>query len=182
MNPSGLIERYLGRQDAARRGTSRQQALGFFMLLTVTGLVAVFGGLLATRNVVRVYLLVAVAVGAAAVAAGTLSRFGRIERTRRQRSGPLGGTPLPSSFQGVERRLELASEFAGEFELLRPRLRQIAQQRLAGRGLLLESAEARRLLGENQWLLLERPPQKDKFASGPDVSELDGLLQALERI
>jgi hypothetical protein len=182
VNPSGLVERYLGHQ-AGRRAASRQQVIGFLLLLTVAALVAVFGGLLPARSVARAYLLAGVALGAAAVVAGTLSRFDRIERTRPpRRSAPPAPTPLPPFVERVERRRELASEFAGEFELLKPRLRQIAEQRLAGRGLRLESARARQLLGEQPWLLLERPLQRDKFAPGPDPTELDGLLHALERI
>ena len=78
--------------------------------------------------------------------------------------------------------LELASGSAVRFEQLRGRLREIAERRLAGRGLRFESDGARTLLGDEAWLLLDRPLERDKFAPGPTAAELDGLLAALERV
>jgi hypothetical protein len=69
-----------------------------------------------------------------------------------------------------------------KFERLRPRLREIAQQRFAGCGLRLEHAQARRLLGEEPCFLLERPREVDKFPTGPEPGDLRALLEALERI
>ena len=36
--------------------------------------------------------------------------------------------------------------------------------------------------GDEAWLLLDRPLERDKFAPGPTAAELDGLLAALERV
>jgi hypothetical protein len=89
---------------------------------------------------------------------------------------------VPAFFKRAQRQVELASTSIAQFEQLRPSLREIAEQRLARRGLRLRNDAARGLLGNEAWLLLDRPRQGDKFAPGPKPSELRALIEALERI
>jgi hypothetical protein len=166
-----------------RGAGSRRELRGLFVLLTLLVVAGVVAGVLPAGATVRVYLLVVVAAGAVVVVAGTLSRFDRIERVPRRRgSRALVDVPLPPFFERTQRRLELASTSIAQFEQLRPRLREIAEQRLAGHGLRLRSDAAKGVLGEEAWLLLDRPREGDKFAPGPKPSELRALIEALERI
>ncbi len=69
---------------------------------------------------------------------------------------------------------------------LRPLLIEIAQVRLARRGLRLEHdrAEARRLLGPITWEFLrpDRPAPEDRQAPGIGPHELEQILDALEAL
>jgi hypothetical protein len=131
-------------------------------------------------QVARIYLLALVALAAAIVAGRTLARFGRLERSRRRKE-VAEELETPPFFERAERRIELANTYGVYFEQLRPRLREIADQRLAAHGLRLASDDARRLLGEEAWLALERRPEGDKFAPPPE-GELRRVIEALERV
>jgi hypothetical protein len=177
------FEHELARGLRDRSAGTHQQLRGLFVLLTATVLTAVVFDVVPTRGAVRVYLVVVVAAAAAVTVARALSRFGRLERrARRPRSRARSDIPMPLFFGRAERRLELASSSIAQFELLRPRLREVAEQRLALRGTRLESDASRRLLGETAWLLLDRRREGDKFAPGPRPTELRELIDALERI
>jgi len=70
---------------------------------------------------------------------------------------------------------------------LRPVMREIAAHRLLRRhGIELDRSPeaAHRLLGDDawEWLRPERPEPRDRWASGPPLSELRGVVDALERI
>jgi hypothetical protein len=69
---------------------------------------------------------------------------------------------------------------------LRPVLVEIAEARLARRGLRLERdvAEARRLLGPKAWELVrpERPAPRDRDAPGIAAGDLEEILDALEAL
>lgn len=150
------------------------------LFATVAALAFVVLGIFPPVDVVRIYLLGLIAFAGALAAGRTLSQFGRVERSRRRE--PLPETPeTPVFFERAERRIELASESGVYFEQLRPRLREIAEQRLAAHGTRLESDRARRLLGDDAWNALERRPQEDKFAPPPE-GELGRVIAALERI
>ena len=88
-------------------------------------------------------------------------------------------------------RLERIVEWSGSSDLdahtrLRPVLIEIAEVRLARRGLRLDRdvAEARRLLGSTTWELLrpDRPPPSDRDAPGISPYELEEMLEALEAL
>ena len=88
-------------------------------------------------------------------------------------------------------RLERIVEWSGSSDLdahtrLRPVLIEIAEVRLARRGLRLDRdvAEARRLLGSTTWELLrpDRPPPSDRDAPGISPHELEEMLEALEAL
>ena len=88
-------------------------------------------------------------------------------------------------------RLERIVGWSGSSDLdahtrLRPVLIEIAEVRLARRGLRLDRdvAEARRLLGSTTWELLrpDRPPPSDRDAPGISPYELEEMLEALEAL
>lgn len=88
-------------------------------------------------------------------------------------------------------RLERIVEWSGASGLdahtrLRPILVEIAETRLARRGVRLDrdAAEARRLLGPRAWELVrpDRPPPPDRDAPGIAPRELEEILDALEAL
>ena len=132
-------------------------------------------------DVVRIYLL-GLVVGVGALVAGqTLSRFDRLEREAARRRRMQTESETPAFFERAIRRVELANGSGVYLEQLRPRLREIAEQRLAARGLRLNSDEARKLLGDEAWVALDRPQQGDRFAPPPE-GRLSRVITALERI
>lgn len=165
------------------RGVSLSEPLrAALVLLTLAAPVAVVFGAIDTARAVHVYLVAVTAIVAYAAATATLSGFGRIERRPGRRSRTELEASRPPFFERAQRRLELASTSIAQFEQLRPRLRAIAEQRLARHGLRLQSDAGRGLLGEEAWLLLAQPRQGDKFAPGPQPSELRALIDTMERI
>jgi hypothetical protein len=101
---------------------------------------------------------------------------------RRRRTGE----PRPEQLARVERIASLSS--ASTFDVhyrLRPLVRNIAQARLARRGvdLELQPDAARAIVGDRVWELI-RPdiePPPDRHARGLDRDELRQLVEALER-
>jgi hypothetical protein len=88
-------------------------------------------------------------------------------------------------------RLERVVEWSGSSGLdahsrLRPVLVEIANTRLARRGLRLERdvGEARRLLGPKAWDLVrpDRPPPEDRDAPGIALGDLEEILNRLEAL
>jgi hypothetical protein len=88
-------------------------------------------------------------------------------------------------------RLERVVEWSGSSDLdahsrLRPVLVEIAEVRLARRGLQLDrdAADARRLLGPKAWELVrpDRPAPHDRDAPGVARRDLDQVLDALEAL
>jgi hypothetical protein len=88
-------------------------------------------------------------------------------------------------------RLEHIVQWSRSSELdahrrLRPVLIEIAELRLARRGLRLDrdSAEARGLLGPKAWELLrpDRPPPEDRDAPGIEPRDLEQILDELEAL
>jgi hypothetical protein len=149
------------------------------VLSTLAALALIVLGVFPPVQVARVYLLALIALAAAVVAGRTLSRFGPLERSRRKEAAE--EPEAPPFFERAKRRVELANASGVYFEQLRPRLREIADQRLGARGLRLTSEEARQLLGDEAWRALDRPPEGDKFAPPPE-GQLAGVIGALERI
>jgi hypothetical protein len=152
--------------------------IGLVVTAGVVALALIFLGVVAPVDAVRIYLLGLVALGGAAAAARTLSPFGRLER----RGKPTTEYPVTAAFfERAERRIELANASGIYFEQLRPRLREIADQRLAAHGLRLRSDEARQLLGEEAWRALARPAEGDRFEP-PPRGRLAQVIAALERV
>jgi hypothetical protein len=88
-------------------------------------------------------------------------------------------------------RLERIVQWSGSSAVdahtrLRPVLVEIAEVRLARRGLRLrrDVAEARRLLGPKAWELVrpERPRPRDRDAPGIAAGDLEEILDALEAL
>lgn len=94
----------------------------------------------------------------------------------------------PATLERVEREVVLSSASAFDLHVrLRPRLRAIAEHRLAThRGVELEAAshEARDLLGPDLWELVrpDRPVPRDRLAPGLPVGRQRELLDRLETI
>lgn len=170
------------------RGTGGATALptqlrAIALVLVVGALLMALLGVVPAEGAVRFALIVLIAYAALVVVTRVLSPFGRLARApRRRRRGRRGEVVGPAFLERAARELELATGSAVRFEQLRVRLREIAERRLAGRGLRLESEGARSLLGDEAWRLLARPLERDKFAPGPTRTELDRLLEALERV
>jgi hypothetical protein len=129
---------------------------------------------------VRLYMLGLIGFGGALGAARALSRFGRLER--------LGGRSrighelrMPAFFEGARRRIELASASGVYFEQLRPRRREIAEQRLAAQGVRLGTERSRELLDDHAADALQRRPPTDKFAPPPE-GQLRHVIEGLERL
>lgn len=154
------------------------------VVLVVGALAMALLGVVSSEGGVRFALIVLVAYAAVVVVTRALSPFGRLARAPRwrRRAGRAGEVAGPVFVVRASRELELASGSAVRFEQLRVRLREIAERRLAGRGLRFESDRARSLLGDEAWGLLARPLERDKFAPGPSPVELGRLLAALERV
>ena len=94
----------------------------------------------------------------------------------------------PRELERLEREvyLSLGSSFYLHHRL-RPVLREIAAHRLLRRhGVELDGRPdaARRLLGDEawEWLRQDRPEPRDRWAPGPPLAELRGVVDALERI
>lgn len=95
----------------------------------------------------------------------------------------------PRDLEALEQLMGAATNRAMELHyLLRPRLREIAADRLrAHHGLLLgeEGDEAtRHLLGDEAWRLLrpDRPEPADRFGPGIPLSELERIVAVLEQL
>jgi hypothetical protein len=157
------------------------QLRALVLFATLAAVAAIVLGAFPPADVVRTYVLAVVALAGALVASRTLSRFGRLERSPSRRKRAMEAPEAPPFFERAKRRVELATTTGVYFEQLRPRLREIAEQRLAGHGLRLRSEGARELLGEEAWLALELPQQGDKFAP-PREGELIRVVESLERI
>lgn len=157
-----------------------RQLLTLALVSAIVALSMVLLGALPAAVVIRISLLGVVAVAGTILAGRTLSGFGRLGRSPRWWKRSVKKAETPPFFERAERRIELANVSEVYFEQLRPRLREIAEQRLSGRGLRLRSEEARDLLGPEAWLALEQRAE-DKFAR-PEERRLERVIEALERI
>jgi hypothetical protein len=157
-----------------------RQLLTLAVVSAIVALAVVLLGALPAADVIRIYLLGVIAVVGAILAGRTLSGFGRLGRSPRWWKRNVNKTQTPPFFERAERRIELANASEVYFEQLRPRLREITEQRLSERGLRPRSEEARELLGPEAWLALERRAE-DKFAR-PEEGRLERVIEVLERI
>ena len=165
-------------------------AAGRYVAL-VTVALAVVVALLPGRAglAVRIYVLVlccfALALAVLALrrafpAAAPLRPAPRRDRNRRRRP--------PGTLARHEQEVTLG--VANAFDLhhrLRPRLRRLASELLTTRrGVSLDedTHTTRRLLGEGTWDLVrsDRPPPEDRLARGLPLSEIERVVESLERI
>jgi hypothetical protein len=89
----------------------------------------------------------------------------------------------PPQLERIERELTMASSTAFDLHArLRPQLREIAELRLATRGVRLEDAEG--VLDEEVWELVrpDRPPPSNRHAGGIPPAELRRVVEALEAL
>jgi len=89
----------------------------------------------------------------------------------------------PPQLDRLERELTMATATAFDLHArLRPQLREIAEMRLAARGVPLEDAEG--VIDEELWELVrpDRPPPANRHAEGIPPAELRRAVEALEAL
>lgn len=160
---------------------------------------AIAGGLAAVVAVLLAGAPRAQSVDAYVLFLGALLMAWLVEKTRRAsgadrpstyerslRPPPSREMTRPASLTRLERIVDLAAVSAFDLHMrLRPRLRTIAEHRLASRrGLRLGSPEAHELLGKElaDLLRLDRPRPDDPFAPGMPLERQRAALERLERI
>lgn len=132
-------------------------------------------------------LLVTVGLIATVISvAGLAARLPAAKRPPEPRARP-PSTSRPSQLLRIERIVERSSESGlTAHAQLRPLLSEIAEARLARRGLQLsrDHDEARRLLGPKTWELVrpDRPQPTDRRAPGVAPRELEAVLDSLETL
>ena len=132
---------------------------------------------------------VIVMVGAIATVisvAGLAARLPAAKRPPPPRARP-PSTSVPSQLLRIERIVERSGESGvAAHTQLRPLLSEIAEARLARRGVQLsrDRDEARRLLGPEAWELVrpDRPQPPDRRAPGVAPRELEAVLDSLEAL
>jgi hypothetical protein len=152
----------------------------------VLGLLLFVPGLPRAR-VVDGYLVLVAAIASLALVGATRRASGAsadsvFDRALRR---PALESLRPAELVRLEREIALSasSSFDVHFRL-RPALREVAEHRLAARGVAPDGDEARRLLGEELWELLrpDRPPPEDRFSRGLPVADQRRLVARLARI
>jgi hypothetical protein len=140
------------------------------------------------RLAAEVTFIVVAAAGAAVCVAMLVLRLPAGERLFEPGLAPRVKTELwPAQLVRLERIVEWSDASGLDAHTrLRPVLIEIAEARLARRGLKLDrdAAEARRLLGPAAWELVrpDRPPPRGRNAPGLARSELEEILDALEAL
>ena len=89
----------------------------------------------------------------------------------------------PPQLERLEREVTMATATAFDLHArLRPQLREIAEMRLATRGVRLEDAQG--VLDEDLWELVrpDRPPPANRHADGIPPAELRRAIEALEAL
>jgi hypothetical protein len=130
-----------------------------------------------------------VMVGAIATVIAVAAFVARLPVAKRPRApGPPPARPsFPSQLLRIERIVRRSRESGlAAHTLLRPVLSEIAEARLARRGVQLnrDHDEARRLLGPEAWELVrpDRPQPPDDRAPGVAPRELEAVLDSLEAL
>jgi hypothetical protein len=173
------------------RGRTLRRLLGWAAVLVVAaGGVAGMRALAPDRPVLgRVFLLlVAVAVIARLALAARTGEPGA-DRSAYDRAARVGGgdPAVPADLRRLEQTLWFASAREADLHVrLRPVLREIAELRLAARGIALDGgdASAREVLGEELWEVVrpDRPAPTDRTAPGLPPEALHALVDRLEAI
>ena len=130
-----------------------------------------------------------VMVGAIATVIGVAALAARLPIAKRPPAPrpPPRRPSVPSQLLRIERILRRSGESGlAAHSLLRPMLSEIAEARLARRGVQLnrDHDEARRLLGPEAWELIrpDRPRPPDDRAPGVAPRELEAVLDSLEAL
>ena len=131
-------------------------------------------------------LILAAAAGAGAGVAG-LAKLPAGSRPDDRACTRVKLDPRPTQLVRLERILEWSGESGlGAHTRLRPVLVEIAEARLARRGISLDrdGEEARRLLGPAVWDLVrpDRPAPRRRDTPGIPPGELEEILDALEAV
>jgi hypothetical protein len=140
------------------------------------------------RLAAEVAFIVVGAIGAAACLAALAIRLPAGHPLFEPGLGPRVKTDVwPAQLVRLDRIVEWSGSSAlAAHSRLRPVLVEIAEARLARRGLRLDRdvEEARRLLGPKAWELVrpDRPAPRDRDAPGIARRELDEILDALEAV
>jgi hypothetical protein len=136
----------------------------------------------------EVALIVAGAIGAGVCLAALAVRLPAGEHVFEPSLEPRVTTERwPAHLVRLERTVEW-SESSGldAHARLRPVLIEVAEARLARRGLRLDrdASEAQRLLGPKAWELVrpDRPPPRDRDTPGVAPSDLEEVLDSLEAV
>jgi hypothetical protein len=160
------------------------------VLVVAAGGVAGMRALAPDRPVLgRVFLLlVAVAVITRLALAARTGEPGADRSAYDRAARVAGGDPtVPADLRRLEQALWFASAREADLHLrLRPVLREIAELRLAARGIALDrgDAGARAVLGEELWEVVrpDRPAPTDRTAPGLPPEALHALVNRLEAI
>jgi hypothetical protein len=174
-----------------RRGGTARRVLGWVAVLVVAAAgVAGVRALAPDRPALGRGFLLLVAVAVIARLAGS-ARTGepgadRSAYDRAARTGE-GDPPVPDDLRRLEQTLWFASARQADLHhRLRPVLREIAELRLAARGIDLDGDEAgaRAVLGEELWEVVrpDRPAPTDPTAPGPPPESLHALVDRLEAV
>lgn len=143
---------------------------------------------MSVRLVAEVGFIVVGAIGAAACLAALAIRLPAGHSVFEPELRPRVKTDLwPAQLVRLDRIVEWSDSSAlAAHTRLRPVLVEIAEARLARRGLRLDRdvEEARRLLGPTAWELVRpgRPAPRDRDAPGIAPRDLDEILDALEAV
>jgi hypothetical protein len=173
------------------RGRTLRRLLGWAAVLVVAaGGVAGMRALAPDRPVLgRVFLLlVAVAVITRLALAARTGEPGADRSAYDRAARVAGGDPtVPADLRRLEQTLWFASAREADLHLrLRPVLREIAELRLAARGIALDGGDAgaRSVLGEELWEVVrpDRPAPTDRTAPGLPPEALHALVDRLEAI
>jgi hypothetical protein len=126
--------------------------------------------------------LAALVVGALLLAA-LVPRVAPRTRARRGRQA----VPRPAALERAERVVDAGRQTAGDVQVrVRPLLREITAPLLRRQGVRLdtEPRQARALLGEALWEVVrpDRPRPQERRAPGLSLSELEQLVDRLERL
>lgn len=126
-----------------------------------------------------------VVVVAALLAGLLVSRLGRRPAVPPASRSAHRGTEVPVLDDWEAAVAGASRSMAEAHGRLRPRLRLLAVDALARRGVDLdtEPVRARQLLGDEawEWLRPDRPPPRDRQAAGPPVAHWSRVVDAIER-
>ncbi|MGN6170396.1 MAG: hypothetical protein ACTHQQ_19830 [Solirubrobacteraceae bacterium] len=128
-------------------------------------------------------LEVATIVVGALVLAALVPRVATRRRARRTRRP----APRPAALERIERVVGAGRQTAGDVHVrVRPLLREIAVPLVRRQGIRLDSEpeRGRALLGEELWEVVrpDRPRPQERRAPGLGLSELERLIERLERL
>jgi hypothetical protein len=139
-----------------------------------------------SRLTLEAVFVVIGAIATMIAVAGFAARLPVAKRPLARRPRPRSAS-VPTQLLRIERIVRRSGESGlAAHTLLRPLLSEIAEARLARRGVQLnrDHDEARRLLGREAWELVrpDRPQPSDDRAAGVAPRELEAVLDSLEAL